>query len=106
MPIPESEVLLLPFLRVLGDGAEHKSVEIRERVKAQFDVAPRELLQKTRKGIPVFHNRVELALANLQGAPHGHSRSINKVRKEVYKITEHGMAILKRNPTTLTITDL
>ena len=106
MPIPDSKTLLLPVLRVLGDGAEHKSVEIRERVKVQFDIAPRELLQKTRKGIRVFHNRVALALANLQGAPRGHSRAINKVRKEAYKITEHGMAILKRNPTTLTISDL
>jgi restriction endonuclease Mrr len=106
MPIPETKVLLLPVLRVLGDGAEHKTVEIRQRVKVQFDVAPQELQQKTRKGILVFHNRVALALANLQGTPHGHSRAINKVRKEVYKITEHGMAILKRNPSALTINDL
>jgi restriction system protein len=106
MPIPDSKTLLLPVLRLLGDGAEHKSVEIRERVKVQFDIAPRELLQKTRKGIPLFHNRVALALANLQGAPHGHSKAINKARKEVYKITEHGMAILKCNPSELNLNDL
>jgi restriction endonuclease Mrr len=106
MPIPHSNVLLLPVLRVLGDGVEHNSVEIRERVKIQFDIAPRELLQKTKKGATVFHNRVALALANLQGAPHGRSRAINRVRKEVYRITEYGVAILKRNLSALTINDL
>jgi len=108
MPIPDSQTLLLPVLRVLADGLEHSSQEIRERVKVQFDIAPRELSQKHKNGIPVFHNRVVWALANLnmRRGPLGHSEAIERVRKEVYKITEYGRAILGRNPSELTIRDL
>lgn len=106
MPIPDSQTLLLPVLQVVADGLEHSSEEIRERVRVQFDIAPHELLVKNRKGKTVFHSNVDLALANLQGAPHRRSNAIEKVRKEVYKITEYGKVILKRNPSGLTIKDL
>lgn len=106
MPIPHSQTLFLPVLRVLADGLEHSSEEIRERVRVQFDIAPHELLAKNKKGKTVFHSNVDLALANLQGAPHGRSKAIENVRKEVYRITEHGKAILERNPSALTIKDL
>ena len=108
MPIPDSQTLLLPVLRVVTDGHEHSSEEIRERVRVQFDIAPHELLQKFKNGTAVFHNRVAWALAhlNMRRGPLGHSEAIEKVRKEVYRITEHGKAILKRNPSALTIKDL
>jgi len=38
MPIPDSQTLLLPVLRVVADGHEHSSEEIRERVRVQFDI--------------------------------------------------------------------
>jgi restriction system protein len=108
MPIPDSQTLLLPVLRVVADDREHSSEEIRERVKAQFDIVPHELLQKLKNGTPVFHNRVAWALAhlNMRRGPLGHSQAVEKVRKEVYKITEYGKAILKSNPSALTIKDL
>lgn len=108
MPIPDSQTLLLPVLRVLEDGVEHTSEEIRERLKAQFEIAPHELLQKHKNGTPVFHNRVAWALAhlNMGRGPLGHSEAVEKTRKEVYRITEHGRDILKRNPRALTIRDL
>lgn len=106
MPIPDFQTLLLPVLRVLADGLEHSSEEIRKRVRVQFDIAPHELLAKNKKGKTIFHCNVDLALANLQGAPHGRSKAIEKVRKEIYRITEHGKAILNRNPSALTIKDL
>src|SRR5437588_13109380 len=43
---------------------------------------------------------------NMRRGPLGHFEAIEKVRKEVYKITEYGKAILKRNPSALTIKDL
>jgi hypothetical protein len=36
----------------------------------------------------------------------GHTKAITLVKKEVYKITEFGKAILKDNPSSLTIKDL
>jgi hypothetical protein len=47
-----------------------------------------------------------LAIANLQGAPNVGSKAIEQVGKGVYRITEHGKDILKRNPSTLSIKDL
>ena len=88
----------------MTDGLEHSSEEIRERVRVQFDIAPHKLLQKHENGTPEFHNRVAWALAhlNMRCGPLGHA----EVRKEVYKITEHGKTILKHNPSALTIKDL
>jgi restriction system protein len=108
MPMPDCQTLLLPVLRVMADGHEHSCEGIRERMKAQFGVAPHELLQKLKNGTPVFHNRVTQALAhlNMRRGPLGHSEAIEKVRREVYKITEHGKAILNRNPSALAIKDL
>ena len=108
MPIPDAQTLLLPVLRVLDDGLDHSSEEIRQRVRVQFDIAPHELEQKHKNGTPVFHNRVAWALAhlNMRRGPLGHSEAVEKVKREVYRITEHGRAILKRNPTGLTIKDL
>jgi hypothetical protein len=106
MTIPDFQTLLLPVLHVLADGVDHSSQEIRDRVRVQFDIAPHELLVRNRKGKTVFHSNVDLALANLQGAPHRRTKAIEKVRKGVYKITEYGKAILSRNPSDLNIKDL
>jgi restriction system protein len=108
MPIPDIQTLLLPVLRSVADGREHSSQEIRECVKVQFDISPKELLQKHENGTPVFSNRVAWALAhlNMRRGPLGHPEAIEKVRKEVYKVTEYGRGILKRNPSDLTIKDL
>lgn len=104
--LPDSQTLLLPLLQLLADDAEHSSKEIRERIKVQFNIAPQQLIPKSRNGVPVFHHNLALALAYLQGAPHGRTAAIDKVGKESYRITEHGKAIRKRNPSALTIKDL
>jgi restriction system protein len=110
MPIPDSQSLLLPVLRVFANETEHSNEEIWERMTVQFKITPDELLQKHPTGKSVFHVNVALALANLQGAPHGGSKAISKVRSKdgtkVYRITEYGKTILNRNPSDLTIKDL
>jgi restriction system protein len=107
MPIPDPQTLLLPVLKVLADGAEHTVEEIRERMKNQFNVTPSELTQKNKKGF-VFVNRVAWALAhlNMESGPLGHSKEITLIKKGVYRITERGTAILKSNPSELSIKDL
>lgn len=105
-PIPDLDTLRLAVLRVFADGVEHSAEEIQERMKVQFGISPQELLQKTEGGTPVFRNQVALGLANLQGAPHRGPKYVEKVRKKVYRISERGKDILKRNPSTLTIKDL
>jgi restriction system protein len=108
MPIPKPETFLLPILKVLADGANHNVGEIREHMKVQFQLTISDLAKKHRKGMPVFVNRVAWALAhlNMHAGPVGHPRLIRLVKKENYKITEHGKRILKSNPTSLTFKDL
>ena len=97
MPIPDREKLNSAILQLLADKAEHSSQEIRERVKVQFNIVPNEDSTKLKNGKTPFHNEVDLALANLQGAPRGGPKLIEKVRKEVYRITDLGKTILQRN---------
>jgi restriction endonuclease Mrr len=108
MPIPKFQIMLLPVLQVLADGAEHHVIDIRERMKTKFQVTSDELSQKHINGMPVFINRVAWALANLnmEQGPNGHSTAITLTKKEMYKITAFGIAILKKNPSSLTIKDL
>jgi restriction system protein len=108
MSIPDPQTLLLPVLQAMTDGAEHEAKEIRERMKVKFEITSDELLLKHKNGIPVFVNRVAWALAhlNMERGPIGHPKAITLIKKEVYRITEHGRAILNGNPSHLTINDL
>lgn len=108
MPIPDPQTLLLPVLQEMADGAEHQAKEIQERMQVKFQITSDELLLKHRNGVPVFVNRVAWALAhlNMERGPIGHPKAITLIKKEVYRITEHGRAILKGNPSHLTIKDL
>lgn len=105
MPIPDANALLLPVLKVLADGTEHRVEEIRERMESQFSVTPSELAQRNKTGTSVFVNRVAWALAhlNMKAGPLGHPIALTLIKKGVYKITEHGTTILRRNPSDLTI---
>lgn len=108
MPIPDAQTLLLPVLQEMADGAEHQAKEIQERMKVKFEITSDELLLKHKNGMPVLVNRVAWALAhlNMERGPVGHPKAITLIKKEVYRITEHGKAILEGNPTHLTIKDL
>jgi len=107
--LPPGLPMALAVLQLLANDLERSPKEIQERLKIQFHFAPSELIQKHESGTTVFHNNVALALANLQGAPHRGPKAIEKVKKhkeDVYRITEYGKSLLKRNPSDLTIRDL
>jgi hypothetical protein len=95
---------------VFADAAKHSNEEIWELMRVSFRIAPDELLQKHPLGKSIFHVNVALALANLQGAPHGGAKAIEKIKSKgktkIYRITEYGKTILNRNPSDLTIKDL
>ena len=98
MEIPNGETLKLPVLKLLADGLEHSSQEIRERLRVEFKIGPDELIRKLENGKIVFHSNIDLALAYLQGAPQGRSKHIEKVRRGVYRINKLGVAIVDENP--------
>jgi restriction system protein len=104
--IPDSDTLLLPVLRIFSDDKEHSAEEVRGFMVKHFEISADQLLQKTARGTPIFHNRVALALANLQGAPHGGRKLIAPTRRGFYRITEQGKALLNRNPSSLSRGDI
>lgn len=101
MPLPDSQTLLLPVLRMIADGTEHTVEEMREHIVNEFEITDDEQAQKQRNGIPVYHNRVAWALAWLNMG-----KAITLRRNGVYQIAEHGRAILKGNPSDLSVKDV
>jgi len=106
--ISSQEELLLPVLQVFADGKEHSLPEIRSLMVARFHVTEVELAQKQKHGKSAFDNYLDLAVANLQGAPHRGVQAIRKVESDqkVYKVTDAGLAILKTSRSALTLKDL
>lgn len=98
--MPAYLTLLLRVLQIVAEGVEHVE-EIRPRIALGFELTPDKLALKLRSGSTVFVNRVAFALAQLNMA-----KAISRVSKGVYRISERGGVILKRNPSELTLRDL
>jgi len=102
MPIPNIQSLLLPVLRIVAGGSGHSVEEIRDRLKDEFELTDEQLEQTHQKsGINIFVNRVAWALAHLVMG-----KAVTPERVGFYKMTERGVAILKKNPLELTIKEL
>jgi restriction endonuclease Mrr len=90
-------VFLSRVLQILADGHAHEVEEIRERIAREFALTPEQLLLRRRDAFPtIFVNKVALAFNRLVfhnaiEAGSGTSGS--------YRITAHGLDILKRCPT-------
>ena len=90
-------MFMSPVLRILADGREHGVEEIRERIATEFALTPEQLLLRRRVAFTtVFVNKVAFAFMRLVihkaimagSAPSGS-----------YRITAHGLDILKSHPT-------
>lgn len=91
MPIPDFEALMLPVLRLTGDGNEHTSTEMRERIAKQLKLSEGELAEHYASGSqPVFSHRVRWAVQYLKEAA-----ALQWVRRGVYKITDRGLSLLQ-----------
>jgi restriction endonuclease Mrr len=79
--------------------AEGRSIDqIRERVRIEFDISPKEMARTLKNGVPVWHNRIAWAFSHLVTG--------NEIRLKnagVYKIMRRGTEILRENPSELTI---
>ncbi len=89
MPIPCPQPLILPVLRQLADGAEHKSADIRKAIEGRFELTAEDLALKHGGDSTTFVNNHSWALAWLNQA-----RAIVKVRKGTYRVSIIGIAIL------------
>lgn len=92
MAIPDYQTLMLPLLRIAGDGREHSMREAVEHLAGQFhltDEERRELLPSGQQ--PTFDNRAHWARTYLKAA-----RLLDSPRRGYFKITPRGVDVLGR----------
>ncbi|MCI0498039.1 MAG: winged helix-turn-helix domain-containing protein, partial [Thermoplasmata archaeon] len=92
--IPDYQSIMLPLLRLVADGKEHKFREIIENLAAQFkltDEERKELLPSGQQ--PIFDNRVGWAKTYLKKAG-----LLDSPQRGIVIITTRGLDVLKKNP--------
>ncbi|WEN41616.1 Mrr restriction system protein [Thauera sp. GDN1] len=94
MPIPDYQTLMLPLLRLAGDGGEHRFRDAVEYLAAQFGLTDAERGELLPSGTaPIFDNRVGWARTYLKQAG-----LIKSVKRGIFRITESGVELLARAP--------
>jgi restriction system protein len=99
MPIPGFQDVMLPFLLVVNDRAEHRVSDVREVLATQFKLTEEqrnELLPSGKQ--TVFQNRVAWAASYLN-----QSGILTRTGKGAYRITERGSEVLKQAPSRVDI---
>jgi restriction system protein len=93
MAIPDYQTIMLPLLRLTGDGHEHTKRAIVAELAETFQLSEAERLQLLPSGKQtVFENRTGWARTYLKQAG-----LIEPVRRGVVRITERGKEVLTRN---------
>jgi restriction system protein len=94
MPIPDYQTLMLPFLRIAGDGQEHRFRDAVESLAQEFSLTDAERNVMLPSGTaPLFDNRVGWARTYLKQAVLIESR-----KRGVFHISARGKELLAKNP--------
>lgn len=99
MAIPGFQELMLPLMRLAGDGREHSLTEARKLLAQQFGLSEDELAQLLPSGSQsVFANRVAWAKTHL-----GQADLLAAVRRGAFCITDRGLKVLSSPPARIDI---
>jgi restriction system protein len=94
MPVPDYQTLMLPFLRIAGDGQEHRFRDAVESLAQEFTLTDDERNVMLPSGTaPLFDNRVGWARTYLKQAALIESR-----KRGVFNISARGKELLAKNP--------
>jgi len=97
MAVPDYQSLMLPLLKIAGDGNEHSKNEVIERLAQQFGLSENERNEMLPSGTQrKFDNRVSWARTYMQKA-----LLLSSSGRSKFRITERGMQVLKANPPTI-----
>ena len=95
MAIPDYQSLMLPVLRIAGDGALHQSRAALDGLGVELGLSDAELTELLPSGTSTyFASRVGWARSYLKAAG-----LLVSPRRGTFQITESGKAVLARNPT-------
>lgn len=99
MAVPDFQTLMLPLLKLAGDGQEHKSSEAAEALAREFGLTDEDKAELVAPGKPAkLRNRVAWAwvflrrAGLLEGAGHGR-----------FRISQRGREVLQECPRTLNV---
>lgn len=93
MAIPKYEEIMLPFLRLLGDGKEHSNKEVVGKMEEFFGLSESDKKISTKRGRQsLFYNRIGWAVTYLKQAG-----LITTPKRGLYIITNRGKDLLATN---------
>ena len=94
MAVPDFQTIMLPLLKVAGDGQEHSGHEFLEQLAQHFQLTDEELNELLPSGKQTrFYNRVGWARTYLIK-----SKLLEMPKRSYYRITERGKEVLVSNP--------
>lgn len=99
MAVPDFQSLMLPLLKIAGDGNEHSSAEVLEILAQQFGLSESdrdEMLPSGRQR--KFDNRVNWTKTYLQKA-----LLLSSTGRSRFRITERGIKVVKDNPSFINV---
>ena len=94
MSIPDFQSIMLPLLKLSGDGKEHSIHELLDKLTVEFSLSTQEVNELLPSGKQTtFYNRVSWARTYLSK-----SGLLEMSRRSYYRITPRGITALKTNP--------
>ncbi|GAB3893837.1 restriction endonuclease [Larkinella knui] len=99
MPIPDYQSIMLPLLKYVADGKEHKFNDVVERLSVIFQLSDEERAELLPSGQAfLFGNRAGWAKTYLKK-----SGLLDSPKRGIIKLTDRGKNVLKQNPPTINI---
>ena len=94
MAVPDFQTLMLPLLRLLDDGAEHRASQATDEISDAFSLTPEERQEPLASGSqPRIRNKVGWACTYLKKAG-----LIESPDRGVYRLTPRGRSVLDSGP--------
>jgi restriction system protein len=91
--VPDYQSLMLPVLRSVADGKEHRLADVRTVLAEQIGLTDEDLALKIPSGAPVFNSRVHWAVTYLAQAG-----LLRRPRRGVVELTDRGNEVLAEAP--------
>jgi restriction system protein len=99
MTIPDFQSIMLPVLKIAGDGQEHNQSEVKDVLALQFQLSDAERNEMLPSGRQArFSNRVAWSIVYLRKAG-----LIQNSKRGIFHITEDGLNLLKKDPSRINI---
>jgi len=94
MAVPDFQSIMLPLLRLAGDGKEHFIRDVIEAIAEGFSLTDDDRREVIPSGLPMFDNRVSWARTYMKKAG-----LLTSPKRSYIQITERGLDVLRQNRT-------